>query len=54
MANPRWRGVGNTATRRRIECIRWTRQDKVSALLLGLLVALSGAVAAWLVSMYHD
>lgn len=54
MPDPRWRGLGNSATRRRIERIRWTRRDKVGALLLALLVLLAGAIAAWLVSIYHD
>jgi hypothetical protein len=51
---PRWRGVSNRATRRRIDAIHWSRQEKLLAFLLGVLVLSAGLVSGWLVSIYRD
>jgi hypothetical protein len=54
MPYPRWRGAGNSATRRRIERIRWTRRDKIGAMLLGALMFLTVVFSGWLGHNYGD
>ncbi len=54
MTSPRWKGNGNTATRRRIERIRWTPRDKLGLLLISILVLLTVVLSSWLSYNYHD
>ena len=54
MPNPHWKGLSNSAIRRRIERIRWRRRDKIGAALLGSLVLLTAVLTAWLSHNYHD
>jgi hypothetical protein len=54
MSDPQWRGESNSATRRRIERIRWNRYEKISALLMGGLILLVGLFSGWLVANFRD
>ena len=54
MPNLRWKGMSNSATRRRIKHIHWTQRDKIGAVLLGVMVFLTAVISGWLSSNYHD
>jgi hypothetical protein len=54
MPEPQWKRTSNRIARRRIERIRWTRQDKIGVLLIGALLLLVSAASAWLVANFHD
>ena len=45
-----WKGTSNRASRQRIRQIRWTRHERVGAVLMALLAGAIALISAWLAS----
>lgn len=54
MPYAQWKGSGNSATRHRIRQIKWTRRDKLGAVIISLLALATALVSAWLSSNTLD
>lgn len=48
MPQVQWKGTGNQATRHRLQQIKWSRRERISAVLIALLAAAVAVISAWL------